>query len=109
MMAANQPIVATLRRVAARHGDGVTAAQVALAWVLAQGRHVVPVPGTKQERWVTQNAGATRGAADRAGSGGAGDAAAGAGVVGVTRAAPRARSCRVRDPAIGNSGSPCGV
>ncbi|MER7962917.1 aldo/keto reductase [Streptomyces ardesiacus] len=60
MMAANQPIVATLRRVAARHGDGVTAAQVALAWVLAQGRHVVPVPGTKRERWVTQNAGAAR-------------------------------------------------
>ncbi|KOT98054.1 oxidoreductase [Streptomyces sp. NRRL F-4707] len=60
MMAANQPIVATLRRIAARHGDGVTAAQVALAWVLAQGRHVVPVPGTKRERWVTQNAGAAR-------------------------------------------------
>ncbi|WP_031039321.1 aldo/keto reductase [Streptomyces sp. NRRL F-5650] len=60
MMAANQPIVATLRRVAARHGDGVTAAQVALAWVLAQGPHVVPVPGTKRERWVTQNAGAAR-------------------------------------------------
>lgn len=60
MMAANQPIVAALRRIAARHGDGVTAAQVALAWVLAQGRHVVPVPGTKQERWVTQNAGAAR-------------------------------------------------
>ncbi|MET9356521.1 aldo/keto reductase [Streptomyces sp. NPDC006617] len=60
MMAANQPVVAALRRIAARHGDGVTAAQVALAWVLAQGRHVVPVPGTKQERWVTQNAGAAR-------------------------------------------------
>ncbi|MYS76217.1 aldo/keto reductase, partial [Streptomyces sp. SID5926] len=59
MMAANQPIVAALRRIAARHGDGVTAAQVALAWVLAQGRHVIPVPGTKQERWVTQNAGAS--------------------------------------------------
>ncbi|MFE0250005.1 aldo/keto reductase [Streptomyces sp. NPDC059010] len=58
MMAANQPIVAGLRRIAARHGDGVTPAQVALAWVLAQGRHVVVVPGTKQERWVTQNAGA---------------------------------------------------
>ncbi len=56
MMAANQPIVAGLRRIAARHGDDVTPAQVALAWVLAQGRHVVPVPGTKQERWVTQNA-----------------------------------------------------
>ncbi|GGL96413.1 oxidoreductase [Streptomyces fumigatiscleroticus] len=58
MMAANQPIVAGLRRIAARHGDEVTPAQVALAWVLAQGRHVVPVPGTKQERWVTQNAAA---------------------------------------------------
>ncbi|MDN0199608.1 aldo/keto reductase [Streptomyces sp. S.PNR 29] len=58
MMAANQPIVAGLRRIAARHGDGVTPAQVALAWVLAQGRHVVAVPGTKQERWVSENAGA---------------------------------------------------
>jgi aryl-alcohol dehydrogenase-like predicted oxidoreductase len=59
MMAANQPIVAGLRRIAARHGDAVTPAQVALAWVLAQGRHVVPVPGTKQERWVTENAAST--------------------------------------------------
>lgn len=58
MMAANQPIVAGLRRVAARHGPDVTPAQVALAWVLAQGDHVVPVPGTKRERWVTENAGA---------------------------------------------------
>ncbi|MFH0521318.1 aldo/keto reductase [Streptomyces sp. M41] len=60
MMAANQPIVAGLRRIAARHGDGVTPAQVALAWVLAQGRHVVAVPGTKQERWASQNARAER-------------------------------------------------
>lgn len=58
MMAANQPIVAGLRRVAARHGEQVTSAQVALAWVLAQGRHVVAIPGTKQERWVMENAGA---------------------------------------------------
>src|SRR5581483_2078616 len=58
MMAANQPIVAGLRRVAARHGEDVTAAQVALAWVLAQGRHVVPVPGTKQEHWAAENAAA---------------------------------------------------
>ncbi|CAL9567669.1 aldo/keto reductase [Streptomyces sp. enrichment culture] len=58
MMAANQPIVAGLRRVAARHGDAVTPAQVALAWVLAQGPHVVPVPGAKQKRWVVENAGA---------------------------------------------------
>ncbi|MEV5882848.1 aldo/keto reductase [Streptomyces sp. NPDC052020] len=58
MMAANQPIVAGLRRIAARHGEEVTPAQVALAWVLAQGRHVVPVPGAKRERWVAENAAA---------------------------------------------------
>ncbi|OQR63655.1 oxidoreductase [Streptomyces maremycinicus] len=58
MMAANQPIVAGLRRIAARHGETVTAAQVALAWVLAQGRHVIPVPGAKRERWVAENAAA---------------------------------------------------
>jgi aryl-alcohol dehydrogenase-like predicted oxidoreductase len=58
MMAANQPIVAGLRRIAARHGPDVTPGQVALAWVLAQGRHVVPVPGAKRARWVTENAGA---------------------------------------------------
>ncbi|GGV72150.1 aldo/keto reductase [Streptomyces massasporeus] len=59
MMAANQPVVAGLRRVARRHGTDVTPGQVALAWVLAQGPHVVPVPGAKQERWVTENTAAT--------------------------------------------------
>ncbi|WP_328378765.1 aldo/keto reductase [Streptomyces sp. NBC_01020] len=54
MMAANQPVVAGLRRIAGRHG--ATPAQVALAWVLRQGPHVVPVPGTKQERWAVENA-----------------------------------------------------
>ncbi|MGA5581103.1 aldo/keto reductase [Streptomyces thermodiastaticus] len=58
MMAANQPIVAGLRRVAARHGEEVTPAQVALAWVLAQGPHVIPIPGTKQARWAEENAAA---------------------------------------------------
>lgn len=56
MMAANQPIVAGLRRVAERHG--ATPAQVALAWVLAQGRQVVAVPGAKQARWTAENAAA---------------------------------------------------
>ncbi|GAB3967922.1 aldo/keto reductase [Streptomyces sparsus] len=59
MMAANQPVVAGLRRVARRHGDA-TPAQVALAWLLAQGRHVVPVPGTKKARWAVENARAAR-------------------------------------------------
>ncbi|MEU8538772.1 aldo/keto reductase [Streptomyces sp. NPDC048717] len=56
MMAANQAVPAGLRRVAARHGAGVTPAQVALAWVLAQGRHVIPIPGTKRESWAVENA-----------------------------------------------------
>ncbi|WP_189854222.1 aldo/keto reductase [Streptomyces poonensis] len=58
MMAANQPIVAGLRRVARRHGPSVTPAQVALAWVLAQSPHVVPVPGTRHEHRVAENAAA---------------------------------------------------
>lgn len=58
MMAANQPIVAGLRRVARRHGPKVTPAQVALSWLLSQGRHVIPIPGTKQERWAAENASA---------------------------------------------------
>jgi aryl-alcohol dehydrogenase-like predicted oxidoreductase len=31
---------------------------VALAWVLAQGRHVVPIPGTKTPEYLADNAGA---------------------------------------------------
>jgi aryl-alcohol dehydrogenase-like predicted oxidoreductase len=35
-----------------------TAAQVALAWVLAQGDDIVPIPGTKKRGYLEQNAGA---------------------------------------------------
>ena len=34
---------------------GVTKAQVALAWLLAQGDDIVPIPGTKQQKWLEQN------------------------------------------------------
>ncbi|MFI6687019.1 aldo/keto reductase [Streptomyces sp. NPDC050485] len=54
MMAANQPVVAGLRRVAARHG--ATPGQVALAWLLRLGRQVIPVPGAKRAEWVRENA-----------------------------------------------------
>jgi aryl-alcohol dehydrogenase-like predicted oxidoreductase len=37
---------------------GVTPAQLALAWVLAQGDDLVPIPGTKRRRYLEQNAGA---------------------------------------------------
>ena len=37
---------------------GCTAAQLALAWVLAQGDDIVPIPGTKQSRYLDENIGA---------------------------------------------------
>jgi aryl-alcohol dehydrogenase-like predicted oxidoreductase len=37
---------------------GVTPAQLALAWVLAQGDDVVPIPGTKRRAYLEENAGA---------------------------------------------------
>lgn len=52
-LTANESIVAGIRAVASRHG--ATAAQVALAWVLEQGAHVVPIPGTKRRRWLEDN------------------------------------------------------
>ena len=56
MMAANQPLVAGLRRVARRHGaDGHRGAGGAGVGA-GQGPHVVPVPGAKRERWAAENA-----------------------------------------------------
>ena len=37
---------------------GCTPAQLALAWVLAQGEGIVPIPGTRRIKYVEQNAGA---------------------------------------------------
>jgi aryl-alcohol dehydrogenase-like predicted oxidoreductase len=37
---------------------GITPAQLALAWVLAQGDDVVPIPGTKRRKYLEDNAGA---------------------------------------------------
>jgi aryl-alcohol dehydrogenase-like predicted oxidoreductase len=37
------------------HQRGVTPAQVALAWVLAQGDDVVPIPGTKRRTYLMEN------------------------------------------------------
>ncbi|GAA4003103.1 aldo/keto reductase [Sphingomonas humi] len=45
--------------VAAIAGDkGCTPAQLALAWVLAQGEDVVPIPGTKRRKYLEENLGA---------------------------------------------------
>jgi aryl-alcohol dehydrogenase-like predicted oxidoreductase len=37
---------------------GITPAQLALAWVLAQGKDMVPIPGTKRVRYLEENMGA---------------------------------------------------
>ena len=37
---------------------GCTAPQLALAWVLAQGEDIVPIPGTKRRRYLEENIGA---------------------------------------------------
>lgn len=50
---ANQMIVDGIRTVADRHN--ATPAQIAIAWILAQGESVVPIPGTKRAKYVEQN------------------------------------------------------
>jgi aryl-alcohol dehydrogenase-like predicted oxidoreductase len=57
-MDANQALVERVRAVAERHG--ATLAQVALAWVLAQGDHVVPIPGTKRIERLEENVAAAQ-------------------------------------------------
>lgn len=37
---------------------GCSPAQLALAWVLAQGENIIPIPGTKKRRYLEDNAGA---------------------------------------------------
>jgi aryl-alcohol dehydrogenase-like predicted oxidoreductase len=53
---ANMKAVGAVAAVAARHG--ATNAQVALAWLLAQGPEVVPIPGSKRRVTLEDNAGA---------------------------------------------------
>jgi len=49
----NLELLAPLERIAGRLG--ATTAQVALAWLLAQGEDIVPIPGTKQQKYLEQN------------------------------------------------------
>lgn len=39
---------------------GCTASQLALAWVLAQGKEIVPIPGTKKMHYLEENLGASQ-------------------------------------------------
>jgi aryl-alcohol dehydrogenase-like predicted oxidoreductase len=49
----NLALLDTIRSVAAR--ERCTPAQVAIAWLLAQRDFIVPLPGTKQRRWLEEN------------------------------------------------------
>ena len=55
-MARNLVLVERVKALAAR--KGVTAGQLALGWVLAQGKDLVPIPGTKKRRYLEENAAA---------------------------------------------------
>jgi aryl-alcohol dehydrogenase-like predicted oxidoreductase len=52
----NLDLVEKVRSLAAARG--VTAGQLALAWLLAQGNDVAPIPGTKRRRYLAENLGA---------------------------------------------------
>jgi aryl-alcohol dehydrogenase-like predicted oxidoreductase len=49
----NLDLVDTVRRLA--EAKGCTPAQLALAWLLAQGDDIVPIPGTKREKYLREN------------------------------------------------------
>jgi aryl-alcohol dehydrogenase-like predicted oxidoreductase len=52
--------IAVVDRLAALAAElGVTAAQLALAWVYAQGDDIIPIPGTKRVKYLEENVAAT--------------------------------------------------
>ena len=53
---ANLRLADKVKEIAAE--KGVTPAQLAIAWLLAQGDDIVPIPGTKRRTYLEQNAGA---------------------------------------------------
>jgi aryl-alcohol dehydrogenase-like predicted oxidoreductase len=53
----NLKLAAAVKELAAE--KGITPAQLALAWVLAQGEDLVPIPGTKRVRYLEDNMGAS--------------------------------------------------
>ncbi|MBA3442687.1 MAG: aldo/keto reductase, partial [Pyrinomonadaceae bacterium] len=49
----NLELVSQIEKIAAE--KGCAPAQLALAWVLAQGEDIVPIPGTKRRKYLEQN------------------------------------------------------
>jgi len=57
-MQRNLKVVDRLKEIARE--KGVTPSQLALAWVLAQGRDMVPIPGTKRRTYLEENVAAAK-------------------------------------------------
>lgn len=55
-IAQNARLLDVLRDCAAT--EGCTPAQLAIAWVMAQGDDIVPIPGTRRRKWLAENAAA---------------------------------------------------
>lgn len=55
--AKNLELVERVKAIAA--AKGITAGQIALAWVLAQGEDIVAIPGTKRRKFLEENVAAT--------------------------------------------------
>ncbi|AUM70406.1 aldo/keto reductase [Pseudomonas bijieensis] len=51
----NRNLVLVERVKALASDKGISASQLALGWVLAQGEHVIPIPGTKQRKYLESN------------------------------------------------------
>jgi aryl-alcohol dehydrogenase-like predicted oxidoreductase len=49
----NSALIATLKRLAAQ--ENCTPAQLSIAWLLSRKNFIVPIPGTKQRRWLEEN------------------------------------------------------
>lgn len=54
----NMKLVATLRKLA--HDKNATPAQIAIAWLLHKGQDIVPIPGTKQRKYLEENVDAAK-------------------------------------------------
>jgi len=52
----NETLTSEFAQIA--QNKGCTPAQLALAWVLAQGEDIIPIPGTKRRKYLEENAGA---------------------------------------------------
>ncbi len=52
----NLELLKPIEAIAAAHG--ASSAQVALAWLLSRGEDIIPIPGTKQQKYLEQNAAA---------------------------------------------------